>query len=92
VRTTRSSKKLDLRRIGFCWILEKVGSQVYRLELPAELNIYNIFYISLIREYYSRERVDFSAYYIVRQALEEAREYIVDKIINFKKKSCRLFY
>jgi hypothetical protein len=92
VRTTRPSKKLDLRRIGSCRILEKVGSQAYRLELPAGLNIHNVFHVSLIREHHSREGVDSSAHHTVRQAPEEAREYMIDKIIDSKKEGRRLFY
>jgi hypothetical protein len=54
ITSVRPSKKLDLRRYGPC-VVQKVGSQAYRLELPVGLNIHNVFYLSLLRKTLCRE-------------------------------------
>ena len=48
IRTRRKAKKLDYRKIKPYIIIIKVGTRVYKLELPETLVIYNIFYISLL--------------------------------------------
>ena len=46
IRTTRPCKKLDYKKIGPFKILEKIGSNAYKLELPPTMKIHNTFHIS----------------------------------------------
>ena len=48
IKTTRSSKKLELNKIGRLRMLDKIGSSVYKLALPPSMAIYNTFHISLL--------------------------------------------
>ncbi len=49
-------KKLQPRWVGPLWILERIGSQAYRLALPAKYNrLHNVFPIQAIDEYKPRE-------------------------------------
>ncbi len=47
----RPSRKLDGQRYGPYRIIEKIGKVVYRLDLPASLQIHNVFHVSLLRDH-----------------------------------------
>ena len=49
IRTTRPSKKLDLKFIGPYTITEQINSVTYRLGLPEDLKIHNTFHCSLLQ-------------------------------------------
>lgn len=51
IRTTRPSKKLDLKKIGPFKVLAKIGNASYRLELPLHFKIHNVFHVSLLENY-----------------------------------------
>jgi transposase InsO family protein len=46
INTARPSKKLDDRRYGPFKVLQRVGLQSYRLELPQSWKIHNVFHVS----------------------------------------------
>ena len=48
VSTTRSSSKLDVRRLGPFAIVESVGSSAFRLELPPSMPIHPVFHVNLL--------------------------------------------
>jgi hypothetical protein len=48
VKTTHPSNKLDYKLIGPYPILKKIGSKVYKLELPPSMKIHPVFYLSLL--------------------------------------------
>jgi hypothetical protein len=53
IETGRPSKKLDIKIISPFAIIDKFGSQSYKLRLPPLLRyIYPIFYISILEEYH----------------------------------------
>jgi transposase InsO family protein len=52
IHTRRPSKKLDYQKIGPFSIVAKIGKVAYQLQLPATMNIHNIFHISLLEPYY----------------------------------------
>jgi len=57
IRTTRPSNKLDPKQIGPYTILKKVGSRVYKLDLPATVKIHPVFHISLLKPTASTEPI-----------------------------------
>ena len=57
IRTTRSSNKLDHKKIGLYTVLEKVGTCAYKLDLPATVKIYPVFHISLLEPTASTEPI-----------------------------------
>ena len=53
IKTGRLSKKLDTKIISPFAIIDKFGSQLYKLRLPPLLRyIYPTFYISMLEEHY----------------------------------------
>jgi hypothetical protein len=51
INTERPSKKLDWKRLGPYTILERIGLQAYRLQLPSSVKIHNVFHVSLLEKY-----------------------------------------
>ena len=49
IRTKRPSRKLDWKNLGRFKILEKLNSYVYRLELPATIQIHDVFHVEKLR-------------------------------------------
>jgi len=92
VKTARPNKKLDLRRWGTCRITEKVGPQSYRLELPAGLQIHNVFHVSYLHDHHEMEGVNSKAHHSVRDAPPEQREYHVREIIDSRREGRELQY
>jgi transposase InsO family protein len=92
VKTSRPSKKLDIRRWGPCKVLAKVGSQAYRIELPAGLNIHNVFHVSLLRKHQSMDGVESNAHHQVRLADPDEREFQVEKIIDSEMRGRQIWY
>ena len=48
LKTTRTSSKLDFKRLGKFKIIRKVSSHAYELELPATMKIHPVFHVSLL--------------------------------------------
>ena len=92
VKTARPNKKLDLRRVGPCKIVEKVGPQSYRLELPAGLQIHNVFHVSYLYDHHEMKGADSEAHHPVREATEDKREYHVREIIDSRRQGRELQY
>src|SRR5271169_3060821 len=51
IHTERPSKKLDWKRIGPYSIVERIGTQAYRLQLPQSLKVHPVFHVSLLEPY-----------------------------------------
>ena len=51
LKTTRPSKKLDLKYGGPFKVISKVGTHAYRLELPSTMKNHPVFHVSKLREY-----------------------------------------
>jgi hypothetical protein len=73
--------KLTDRRLGPFKILDKLSDRAYRLELPENLKIHNVFYVGLL----SKVKEDDSRP-IIREPgpleVEGEEEYEVEEIIN----------
>ena len=55
IRQICLNKKLSDKFLGPFEVIEKAGSQVYRLKLLYYFKIHNIFYISLLEQYYRQK-------------------------------------
>lgn len=51
IKTTRPTKKLDIRHSGPFRIRAKISSHAYQLDLPSEWRIFDIFHVSLLRPF-----------------------------------------
>jgi hypothetical protein len=50
IKTARLSDKLDYKKLGLFVIIKVVGPVNYKLKLPKTINIYPVFYISLLEK------------------------------------------
>ena len=48
IQTTRSSSKLDFKRLGRFKITQKISSHAYKLDLPASMKCHPVFHVSLL--------------------------------------------
>jgi hypothetical protein len=55
ISTQRPAKKLDHRYLGPYKILEKIGDLAYRLDLPRQIRIHNVFHVALLYRYKANE-------------------------------------
>ena len=51
IRTERRNKKLDWKRLGPYTVIERIGTQAYRLDLLRTMKIHPVFHISLLDQY-----------------------------------------
>lgn len=51
IRKLRDNEKLDYKQLGPYEVIEKVGSNAYRLRLPPYLKVFNVFHVSLLQRF-----------------------------------------
>jgi len=93
IRTQRPSKKLDWKRAGPFTIIERIGLQAYRLQLPPTIHIHPVFHVSLLEPYKENpfpHRVDIPPPPIV--VTDNGEEWEVEQILDSKISHRRLFY
>jgi hypothetical protein len=92
VRTERQSKKLDWKRLGPFTVIERVGTQAYRLELPKTMKIHSVFHVTLLDPYQESSipgRAQVPAPPVI---IEDEVEYEVEVILDSKISRRRLMY
>jgi hypothetical protein len=54
IKTKRAKPKLDFRYLGPFTVTERIGSHAYRLDLPLQYPIHDVFHVSLLEPYHRR--------------------------------------
>jgi hypothetical protein len=92
VRTQKPSKKLDWKRLGPYTVLQKIGTQAYRLQLPPTMKLHPVFHVSLLEPYHAAKFPGRSKPTPPPVIIDEQPEYEVEDILDFKLLRRRLFY
>ena len=53
IKTKRPSDKLDHKKLGPFAVVEKIGGSAYRLDLPHQMKLHNVFHVSLLEPYHA---------------------------------------
>ena len=92
IQTQRPSEKLSHKRLGPYKVIEQIGKNSYKLELPKTMGIHPVFHVSLLfvkpKDDFHRENTPLPP--IVTPEGEE--EYEVEKILDSKKKGRKILY
>jgi hypothetical protein len=92
IHTQRPSKKLDWKRLGPYPIIERIGTQAYRLELPMSMKIHPVFHVSLLDRYIESDipsRVQPPPPSVI---IKDQVEHEVEDVLDSKFMRKRLFY
>jgi hypothetical protein len=92
LRTSRPSKKLDQKRIGPFRIVERIGLQAYRLELPTTMKIHDVFHVSLLEPAKQNVIPDRTQPPPLPVELESVTEYEVEDILDSRVRHRKLQY
>ena len=84
IKTTRPSKKLDHRYLGPFKITEKISSHAYRLALPWDMKIHDVFHVQLLEPYKQNRIVNRVQPPPPPIEIEGEKEYEVEAILDSK--------
>ena len=92
IHTERPNKKLDWKRFGPYPIIERIGTQSYKLQLPPSMKIHPVFHISLLERFIESDipgRIQPPSPPVI---IKNQIEYEVEDILDSKILRKRLFY
>jgi hypothetical protein len=92
IHTQRPSKKLDWKRLGPYPILERIGTQAYRLQLPSSMKIHPVFHVSLLDRYVESDIPSRVVPPPPPVIVKDQVEFEVEDILDSKFMRKRLFY
>jgi hypothetical protein len=90
LRLRSASRKMSQRMMGPFRIDEPVGSQAYRIHLPAKSKIHNVFHVSLLEPYHRREGAQESL--PPPELIECEEEWEVEEILAKRMRQGSLWY
>ena len=100
LKTERPAKKLDSKHIGPLKVLERIHANAYRLELPSEMRVHNVFHTCLLTPVATdplpgqRDHEKPPPVVVVRNDDEAEEEWEVERVLDSKHfgKKKRLLY
>jgi hypothetical protein len=92
IHTQRPSKKLDWKRLGPYPIVEKIGTQAYKLQLPMSLKVHPVFHVSLLDRYIESDIPGRTQPPPAPVVVNNESEYEVEEVLDSKFSRHRLFY
>ena len=85
IKTKRPTKKFDWKNFGPFKITECIGSHAYRLKLPKDWKIHNVFHVNLLSkapiEKFPQRKTSSQA----DIELEEEKEYEIERVLDIRK-------
>jgi hypothetical protein len=84
LKLARPNRKLSERFIGPFQIVDVIGTQAYKLELPPQVRVHPVFHVSLLEPYQAREGEDPSAHGPPEVMPDGTLEYELEAIVNDK--------
>ena len=85
IKTKRPTKKLDWKNFGPFKIIECIGTHAYRLELPPQWKIHNVFHVNLLSKAHPDKYPQRKIKGQPEVELEDEQEYEIERILNIKK-------
>jgi hypothetical protein len=92
IRTERQSRKLDWKCLGPFTIIERIGTQAYRLDIPRSMKIHPVFHVVLLEPYKQSDIPGRTQEPPPPVIIENEIEYEVEEILDSKLLRRRLFY
>jgi hypothetical protein len=92
IKTTRPTSKLDYKRLGPYTITAEINPRAYRLALPKEMKIHNVFHVSLLEKYDGNRIPGRIAEPSPAVEVEGQEEWIVRRILDSRRRYGRLEY
>ena len=84
IRTERQSRKLDWKQMGPFTIIERIGTQAYRLELPKSMKIHPVFHVIPLEPYKESNIPGRTQQPAPSVVIEDHIEYEVEEILDSK--------
>jgi hypothetical protein len=86
------SKKLNPRRYSPFKIMEQIGSSTFKLDLPANMRIHNVFHSNLLLPYKETEAYGQPFTRPALDLIDGEEEYEVESIKDMRKQGCKIQY
>ena len=92
LRQRRPCKKLSDKFIGPLKIIDAVGSQAYRLELPDSYRIHDVFHVSLLEPYKQRPGTGLTQVLPPPELINDEEEWEIEEVIEKQARNQRIEY
>ena len=92
LKQKRPSKKLSHKYVGPFRVEDIVGSQAYRLTLPATYRIHPVFHVSYLELYTKRQLDDDIPFLPLPELIDDTEQYEVEELLGRKKQKGQLWY